>query len=106
MFFPLMKKKRREKKKVWSSAPFCLYLPIVAFYYRFRHEKGVIRPFVDPICRVPDSAWRIIYLLLDRTSPLPRDHRMPPSRPSDNNNNDEEQLGRDKSNEQKKKKKK
>lgn len=60
------------KKKPRFAAPFCLHLSIVAFYYRPRLEKGIIRPFVDPICRAPDGAWRIIYLLLDRTHTLPR----------------------------------
>lgn len=70
-----MKKEGRVKKKQEkprSAAPFCLHLPIVAFYYRLGLEKGVIRPFVDPICRAPDGAWRIIYLLLDRTHTPPR----------------------------------
>lgn len=32
--------KNRKKNPAIRSAPFCLYLPIVAFYYRLRLEKG------------------------------------------------------------------
>jgi len=66
-------KSAKNKKKAAIRYPLLLLFAYpVAFYYGLRLEKGIIQPFVDPICRAPDGAWRIIYLLLDRTHTPPR----------------------------------